>query len=103
MKTRQTSLKFLILFKSLQFLTLVSRTVTSNDFAEIIQTDTRLDIMLGWNLGVKLYFKKHIFDLAKPLKLYQLNSSGNKFDATVALPAVKKVSSLFLSTPRHYA
>ena len=55
-KTRQTSLKFLILFKSLQFLTLVSRTVTSNDFAEIIQTDTRLDIMLGWNLGVKLYF-----------------------------------------------
>ena len=61
---------------------------------------TRPVIFWSWNLGFHLYIKKDNFDLVHPLMLHRLKTNGNQFDATVAPPMVKKVSSVFLSTWR---
>ena len=73
----------------------VSRTATSNHFCRNTTDRQWPAVLLSWYLSVQQYLKKDDFDLANPLMVYRLKSMWNEFDATVAPPAVKKVSSIF--------
>ena len=72
----------------------VSRTATSNDFCRNT-TDRQGQLSYYVGILVSSISKKEDSDLANPLMVYRLKSMWNEFDATVAPPAVKKVSSIF--------
>ena len=76
-------------------MTFVSSTATSNHFCRNTTDRQWPAVLLSWYLSVQQYLKKDDFDLANPLMVYRLKSMWNEFDATVAPPAVKKVSSIF--------